>query len=107
MIRLKKCSNLYRYLTKYNSNRNLTSISSRCNVNNPLIKVCEDDWSHNKDNTNRSQRDWWKNTSVLALSSIGIGLVFCDSHINNSKINEKRFFRSVQYGIEHEVKRYA
>ncbi|KAK9747134.1 Ankyrin repeats (3 copies) [Popillia japonica] len=32
-------------------------------------------------------------------------IVFCSSYVSNIKLNEKKFFRSVQYGIEHEVRR--
>lgn len=68
----------------------------------PISKSCqsnhEKSWRH---------EFWWyrNNNKLLSLAALGIGLVYCESYVNNNKLTEKRFFRAVQYGIEQEVKR--
>lgn len=65
-------------------------------------------------NEHKSFFDWLKSfkqkfysvaffTGAVSLSALTIN---CDALINNTNHFEKRFFRSVQYGIEQEVKRY-
>lgn len=102
MLKLKRYSNIYRYLVKYNKSYNLASIESLCDRRNEPLTFHDEGQQNNSNGGNRSR---WKNDDMLMLSSIGIGLVFCSTYINNSKVIEKKFFRSVQYGIELEVKK--
>lgn len=44
------------------------------------------------------------NTKLLSLAALSFGIAYCQSLISNKQA-EKRFFRAVQYGVEHEVKR--
>ncbi|GJQ81472.1 hypothetical protein Trydic_g14628 [Trypoxylus dichotomus] len=83
--------------------RSLTSVDNSCNNNN--IPVIFYNQTKKEYGGNFNDRWWRTKDNILLLSSIGVGLVLCNSYISNSKLNEKKFFRSVQYGIDHEVKR--
>lgn len=53
----------------------------------------------------RAEQSWWfENNYIFSIAAVG-GLVQCQPYINNTKQQEKKFFRAVQYGIEQEVKR--
>lgn len=103
MLRFKKCCNICRCLMKYNKTHNLASFSV-CDGRN--LETTFHYESNQEDNRNNWYDSWWRKNNILMLSSVGVGLVFCSSYVSNIKLNEKKFFRSVQYGIEHEVRRY-
>ncbi|KAF2901713.1 hypothetical protein ILUMI_04474 [Ignelater luminosus] len=99
MFKLNQAVKIYKSLRNF---QNFLKVSTVIR-NNYNLRICDvNQRNYRKSN---EERYWWFNNTPKLYSLVfplSLAVVYCESYITH---NEKRFFRTIQYGIEHEVKK--
>lgn len=99
MFKLNQAVKIYKSLRNF---QNFLKVSAVIR-NNSNLRICDvNQRNYRKSN---EERNWWFNNTQKLYSFVfpfSLAVVYCESYITH---NEKRFFRTIQYGIDHEVKK--
>lgn len=111
MFHLKNCLKS-KFLFNWNEFCKIISTTQLCKLHNNAIS-CKGNSVSNRPNQyikkyNYERLDDKSNSkaNILQLAALSFGFAYCQSFINN-KLVEKKFFRAIQYGVQHEVKQYV